>query len=292
VPTKGEDVIVTLGSVNNLTRLFAGNILEVEKVLIEHTDQYVYRIAAIDYTWLGDRRIVRKRYTNQSATAIAQDLVSTFTSGFTSVNVAASLATVDEITFTDETVSGALTRLAKRIGGYWYWDYQKDLHFFLSESTNNPNDLTTSLASLTAFNHTDDLSQIITRVFVEGYGSTALGDVAVGETALPVETVDYFNAGGGTVVSGPQQIAYTGLQVGGGGSLVGPGAGPSVAPNVALVEGAGVTSGVQKYAFTFVTGAGESLPGPLATLTVGASVRTVDPPSSAPSAAENAGGPI
>ena len=210
-PTKGQEVIITLGSVNNPSRLFAGQILEADRVMVEHTDTILHRLHAIDYTWLGDRRLVTTRYINQSATDIARAIVSGFTAGFTANHVAAGLATVDEITFTNESVSGALTRLAKRIGGYWYWDYVKDLHFFVTETESPPVDLTTAHASLMAFEHVTDLSQVVTRVYAEGYGSPAALPVAIGSTTLPVVDKAVFSTGGGEVVSGPQRITYTGV---------------------------------------------------------------------------------
>lgn len=213
-PTKGQEVIVTLGSENNRQRLFAGHILQVEQIQAAASATVFYRVSAIDYTWLADRRTVTKRYTNQSATTIATDLVSTYTSGFTSAAVASGLDTVDEITFTNETVSAALTRLAKRIGGYWYWDYLKDLHFFVTETGNTPVDLTTAHISANDLSYATDLSQVVTRALIEGYGSTARDEVAVGDTTLAVVDDAFYNAAGGTVVSGPQRITYTGLGFG------------------------------------------------------------------------------
>ncbi len=210
-PTKGQEVIAMLGSTNNRSRIFAGQILTATRIMVEHTETIIHRVDAIDYTWLADRRLVTKRYTNQSATAIAQDLVSTFTSGFTSANVALSLAVIDEITFTQASVSSALTQLAKRGGCYWYWDYLKDLHFFVTETDNNPVDLTTAHPSLTKFEHSTDLSQILTRIYVEGYGSTAGAEAAVGDTELQVVDDAFYSSGGGLVVAGPQHISYTAI---------------------------------------------------------------------------------
>lgn len=80
--------------------------------------------------------------------------------------------------------------------------------------------------------------------------------------------------------AGAQHITYAEVDPGGGGGLVGPGAAPSSAPTAALASGSGVESGAHDYAVTFETAAGESLPGPSATITVG----EVSAPSSAPTA--------
>ena len=75
-----------------------------------------------------------------------------------------------------------------------------------------------------------------------------------------------FNPAGGQAMAGTtsdgaqsQKLTYSGVQLGGGGSLAGPGAAPSVAPVLALSVGAGLGAGVYSYAYTDVT-AGESLP--------------------------------
>ena len=273
IPTVGQELTVALGS----NRIFAGPILSVEQTYLGVKDNYRCHVSAVDYTWLLNRRKVSKRYTAQSATAIAQDLISTYASGFTSTNVQASLDTIDEITFTEQDLTSALTQLAKRIGGYWYCDYFKDLHFFLSESGSNPATLTLTHDTLTFFLVSRDLSQIVTRAIVEGGGGNALTEVAVGETILPVTDASWYSATGGVVKSGPQRITYTGVVEGGTGGLVGPGAAPTAGPTLAQKAGAGVESGAHGYAVTYVTGAGESIPGPTESITVG----TVAAPSSA-----------
>lgn len=76
-----------------------------------------------------------------------------------------------------------------------------------------------------------------------------------------------------------QRIIYTGTYGGSiVGSLVGPGSSPSSAPTATLSGGSGVDSGAHSYAVTFTTAAGESIVGPLATITTG----TVTAPTTAP----------
>ena len=284
IPTVGQELIVALGS----DRIFAGPIMTIEQAYVGTPTNYRCHLSAIDYTWLLNRLKVRKKYTAQSATAIAQDLIATYAAGFTDDNVVAGLETVDEISFTEVDLSAALTQLAKRIGGYWYCDYYKDIHFFLNETASNPVDLTSSHPSLTEFVVVRDLGQIVTRVLVEGGGSVALTEIVAGETILPVEDSAWYSAIGGVVVSGPQRITYAGLMVGGTGGLVGPGAAPSSAPTLAMLAGAGVESGAHNYAVTFVTAAGESIAGPIVTITVG----TIPVPTSAPSGSLSSGGSV
>lgn len=214
-PTAGQEVIITLGSSGATDRLFAGLILNVEQdYLGEKPANIVYVVSAIDYTWLLGRRLVVGQYASVSATTIATDLMSAFSSGFTTTNVQASLPTVDLITFTNQTLPEALTNLAAAIGGYWYIDYHRDLHFYLTDTATNPADLTVSHPTLSAFQITMDNSPWITRVYQEGGGGTAFYDTPVGATVLPVDTDVWYQTSGGVVVSGPQRITYTGIGAG------------------------------------------------------------------------------
>lgn len=288
VPVKGQDVVVTIGSINNMQRLFAGTVLTVEQVYESAPDNILFNVDCIDYTWRLGRKLVAKKYTAMSADAIARDLMASYApSGFTVTNVQSNLLVLDEITFTNEALPTALARLAARAGCYWYLDYFKDLHFFTSEdgAGTQPLALTATHPSLTDVVKREDLSQVITRVLVEGYGLTALAPVSPGDTLLPVDgdgTIYYgFNA---QVVSGPQRISYSGVYLGGAGTLVGPGVTPSSAPAVVGGAGAGIDSGAHTYAYTWQTASGETLPSPLApSITLGALAN----PTLAPVVVEN-----
>ena len=90
--------------------------------------------SAIDYTWLLEfRDQVTTRYTDQSATAIMQDLITTY-------------AAVERVRRDSgrrrpagarrdhlhrEPLGDAITRIMRRIGGYWYVDYLLNVHAFL-----------------------------------------------------------------------------------------------------------------------------------------------------------------
>jgi len=87
-----------------------------------------------------------------------------------------------------------------------------------------------------------------------------------------------FPTTGGQAVVGQQRLTYTGVIVGGTGSLVGPGAAPTVAPVAAAQSGAGIEAGTHAYAITWQTAAGESLPSPAVTVTLG----PLAPPATAP----------
>jgi hypothetical protein len=274
VPLEGQDVVITLGSKNNLIRHFGGRILSTRAYFVGTPANYRHDVALIDYTWDLNRVKVRKRYTSTTVAVIAADLIATYAPGFT-VSVAADIGAVpiDEITFTEQDLASCLTNLTKRVEGDWVADYHKVVKLFFEDtSETNPVILNAVHRTLDkpSFAATRDLSQILTRVYVEGGGVNAGASVGVGETILPLDgSIDWYELLGGVVVSGPQRIVYTGKYAGGGGGLVGTGAAPSGAPIAAPAAGTGLSDGTRDYAVTFVTGAGETIAGPRATITSG-----------------------
>lgn len=281
-PAIGDDVVVTLGSTHNDRRQFAGQILGVEQGYVETPANQVFHVNTIDYTWGLNKRKVTKRYTGSTVAVIAADLVSTYASGYTlSVESDIGAVSIDEITFTSQDLTDALSQLAKRAAGDWRCDYHQVVRLFFEDTSETAPSIVNAVhPTLQDMRITRDLSQWITRVYVEGGGANAMAEIAAGETIIPVEDASWYQTAGGTVISGPQHITYTSAEDGGGGGLVGPGASPSAVSVLALASGAGIESGAHLYAVTFVTGAGESLPSPSASITVG----VVAAPSSAPTA--------
>jgi len=282
VPTTGQDVIITLGSRNSLERLFAGHVLTVDELIGGKPDQVRSDVSCVDYTWQLGFLKVTKRYANTSASAIAADLIATYAAmnGFHAGGVVAGLPGIDEITFTNEDLPDALTRLARRIGGYWYVDYRKGVHLFLEDTTQAPTPVTAAnpTLSLAGFGYDVDRSQALTRVYVEGRGSRLIGAVALGDTMIPLDAVDMFAVSSDVFVKvsfqgsegGAQHLSYTGVvNQPGVGSLVGPGNGPAGVLTLAPNLGTGLTPGTYQYAYTDVTPSGESLPSPVGSIAVG-----------------------
>lgn len=279
-PTKGQTVIVELDS----ARIFAGQIVNVAQSQATSTALVHYQVTCTDFTWLLGNILIRTRYANMSASDIAEDLITTYgPADFTVTNIEAGLDVVDEISFSDVSVAAALTRLAARIGGYWYLDYDKDLHFFTSETSDAPDELNTSHGTLLDFRYSVDLRPLLTRVYGEGGGGQALTTVEVGETIIPVTDPSWYNSGGGQVVAGPQRITYDARDNGGAAALVGLGASPTGAPSATPAAGTGMGSITRSYAYTWVTALGESKPSPIGSVTT----FQVTAPASAPTYSVN-----
>ena len=289
-PYAGQEVRARLGSINNPVYTFAGTVLNFSQTYRGSYLNPVFSVNAIDYTWGLNKRKISGYFTG-TITAIAESLIGLAPSGYTML-VEQGLSTLTGgITCTNQDLTEALGNLAKRVGGYWYCDYNKVVHFFVTQDTTAkaPTAPTTIGPSNTLllkdqpFTVRKDISQVETRVYVEGRGSRALTAVAAGETIVPVEDAAAFSSTGGTFVSGPQRVTYTSMLPGGGGSIVGPGAAPSSAMAVVAASGTGIENGVHNYAVTFVTGAGESLPSPLASFTAGLITAGAAPTANAPS---------
>lgn len=281
VPLNGQEVLIGLGSKSTYDLLFGGVIMMPTSIELKTKPTSVlHQVTCTDFTWMLTRHKINKRYLSTSATAIVLDIMTGAPVGFTTYGVQAGLPTVDEFTVTNETRLDALRRLAKRIGGYVDISPLKDVRFGTSDqSGTNPTTITSTHPTLMRFSLGRDMSQMVTRAIGEGGGGNALSDVLAGDTIIPVDNIVWYNAHGGLVTCGPQRIAYTQAVALTGGSLVGPGATPSAPPTVGPFPGTGITAGAHSYAYTFVTGSGESLPSPLANYTT----FTLAAPSAGPS---------
>jgi len=267
---RGQPIEIYAGTLSPDARLFAGEIVIVEQVYeLDRPELVAYHLSCTDYTRALNRRKVTKSYPTQSVTAIVLDLMaSRAADGFTTTFVTPNLPSV-AIDFTFEDMNRALTRLANRIGGYWYVDYTKALHFFLEEPGDTPAPLEPGGEPFDDFRIESDLTQVRTRVLVEGLGTTVLTQVGPGATVIPVRDPVMFPVTGGQAIVGQQRLTYTGVIPGGTGSLIGTGAQPTVALTVAGQTGAGIEVGTHAYAVTFQTAAGESLPSPAASVLLG-----------------------
>jgi hypothetical protein len=290
-PTVGQDVQIALGSLTAGNLIFAGTIVGVEQFYEgEKAANLAWRVTCQDYTHRLNRRKVRKRYGQQGATAIASDLLTNYTSGFTAGQIAGGLPTVTGgIDFTDEEVLTCLTRLAARIGGYADVDYSKDVRLFLTDAASAPDPLNATTPPLAdpPVTREEDITPRRTRTYVEGGGANATASVGPSIPQIPIGDVSWYNPAGGVVVSGPQRITYTGVAAGGAGALVGTTVTPTNGPTVTRRATTGLSTGTYGYEATFTTGSGETKPGPVTSVVLGGAVPA---PVSAPTAAKTFGG--
>src|SRR5580765_4895968 len=133
VPVEGSEVIITLGSVNNLHREFAGIIVSVMHRYVggKPVDQnMVYDAQLIDYTWGLARKKVSGKFQTASVQAIATSILTGITGYTLFVNPDIAGTIVDEMTVTEQTPADALHQLCKRVGGDWFCDYNRGVQVF------------------------------------------------------------------------------------------------------------------------------------------------------------------
>ena len=264
--------------------LFNGALQTVDSSYEGRPNNICYPCTAVDDTARATRRRPFGQWTTVSATSYALQLIQQFASGFSTAGVQAGLPPVSVILDGTEGMAGALAQGAQAIGGYYYFE-DNTLYFFITPPPHDdPTPIDGSPGNLLddpPISVSRDVSQLRTRQYGRAHGEALLADVGIGETIIPVANAAawFAQAGSGLrAIAISQRLQYTGIQVGGNGSLVGPGAAPGNPPAVACVLGSGVNSGQHAYAYTFVTPSGETLPSPLGTVAVG----LMSGPTSAP----------
>jgi hypothetical protein len=269
-PVAGNDLRLGLGSLLGDRLIFAGVVQSVEETFTLTTDHPAWNIRAVDYGVLFNRRQVWCSYTNVSATLVAQQLVATYSSGFTQTHIKAGLPAIT-LNLDSGTLSAALTEVANLIGGYWYVDYVKDVHLFISESdpATDPHPLDGTPPAPLAdpiLSMTTDNSQRRTRILVVGIAVGVLAPVRAGATEIPIETAQPFAGAGGVGQFGSDGMRahYASTAAGAASTLlVGNVPSPSAAPSAALSpDVAGQLSGWYQWAVAFGTASGETPVGP------------------------------
>ena len=290
-PTSGETVQIGLGNLLPAHLIFAGEIQRDQDTYAGGRDLQRWPVDLIDYTFRLNRRRPFGSWVDVSASEIVREIVATFAPGFTAAHVQDNLPAVSITLDGDDECLTAIVKVMKQVGGFAYVDYAKDVHAFLEEHDTPPDALDgthTSLLNDPPLSVETDLSQVRTRVYGKGAGVSIPCDLAVGETIVPVPDVAIFSTTGGALVHGTTADGaqsyvgtYAGVQVGGGGTVAGPGQAPSTAPTLSAAPGTGLGVGTFTYAYTWLTAAGHSLPSPTASVTTIAAL-AVNPPADTP----------
>jgi hypothetical protein len=272
-PAVGQPLRITI---NEGRVLFAGQVQSVDQAFESLPEHVAWAVTAIDDTARANYRRPFGTFVDVSATTIAQAITTTFAPGFSTAGIEADLDPVSIVFDGSDTLIAALVRLASLIGGYAKIE-DGVVYLFLVDTAAAPDPIDEAhrFLMVPAIQANVDSSQLRTRVYGKGYGEKVLADLAIGESLVPIQDGATFPPLGGagilaTTPDGAQseKIAFTGVELAGGGTLVGTGAGPTVAPELGLAPGAGVTNGAHDVAVVFVTASGKSLPGPKASITV------------------------
>jgi hypothetical protein len=160
-PTVGQLVLIEEGTI----KLFAGRILSKEEDYFP-PNLLKYKINCIDYTRDLDKKLVVESYTNQLAGDIIKDILTKYTTGFTTIHIQNGL-TLTKIAFDYVQVSEALTTIAESCGYEWYVDYDKDIWFFFKTDYPAPFQLDDNQEYYRDLIINYDVSQLRNRIYVK-----------------------------------------------------------------------------------------------------------------------------
>jgi len=274
-PSAGQRVTVYQG-LNTL--LFDGEITTLTLLQRRVSTRPSWRMDCIDFTFQLRRRLVTKTWVSTSASTIVLDIVSTFTSGFTTTQVQSGLPSVTFVCDFED-AAAALTRLADLVGANWKL-FAKDLYFRSTSTLTNPADLTTGNLKFKELQFSTKYDQPVNRAIVKGGGTlggtaTVVSPGAIaGSSTIPLNQALGFSPSGAALLSLPVvgtypivtqtiPITYSGTVLS---SAV---QAPSHAPFFSSVSVPGnAPQGFFYYAFSYVTSAGETGIGPIFSLFV------------------------
>lgn len=253
-PSFGQTFVLADGATTN--RLFGGTVIRVRRRSVKNPGGTavainLYDLTMSDWTWLLNRRTITKTYPAGSlASVVFLDIIATASVGFTTGAVQAGAPTLTAaLVLKGVKVASALTALCQATSPNWNWyvDPRLDLHYFLTETSQRPKSLVPGNSTYDTLDYTLDLSQVRTRMLVEGGGARTTAPVGVGSTSIPVDECGNYSASGGTVVA-PEGIliTYTGLSTTSGpGNLTGVPASGVGAVTVSLLQGDALNVWVQ-----------------------------------------------
>ncbi|MBA4406966.1 hypothetical protein C0389_06800 [bacterium] len=150
-------------------KIFAGRIKTVSSHKLNNTNFEFYCICS-DYTCDLDKRLVVESYEEQTLNYIVNDIISKYTTGFTTNNVDTASPIIDYIAFNYETTQECFRRIAEATAYDWYVDEAKDIHFFSIDSpiNNAPIELLDNGTEFDGLQISVDKTQIKNRVIVRG----------------------------------------------------------------------------------------------------------------------------
>lgn len=143
----------TIPALNDTIELYEDSIKIFGGLLVERNEKVIggmllgYECKCKDWSHKLDSKLVTKKYANQDPHDIVLNIISTWTSGFTTNNIKTAGFNVSSIKFNYEQVTRALTQLCNQIGWDWYVDPDKDIHFFDEETSVAPFNLNDTLGN-------------------------------------------------------------------------------------------------------------------------------------------------
>ena len=195
-PEAGNEIIVSTSS--DSLRHFAGNIIDVTERATNRTD-LLYSVGAKDFTWSFDRRMVTTTYGASSAAAILADIVTSYTTGFSTGGIQ-NLGQIAQQRLDYVYPSDAIRAIADQQQAHWYIDFNKVVQYFSAISNIAPTtginfDNSTTYSDLVL---RENASNIKNRAIVQGYRKASTVQVArsyIGDSTTRVFNLGYEPSG-------------------------------------------------------------------------------------------------
>ncbi len=215
-PTVGQDVGLLFASPNEY--LFAGTLLQADAVTAspKGASTVLWHCTAVSYPWLMDRYDrVLKIYRSVGVGTMVADILANYTNGSFRVGYCPMTLGNLDMTFTFETVSGALNRIAKASNAFWQVEpfdgTSRIVNLYDTYPQTAPATVTEASIIGTSLTYRPDLTQVRTRTVFQGRGSSTSVAVVFGSTTIQVDDVSPFLSAGGYAVSGQSLFTYTGI---------------------------------------------------------------------------------
>lgn len=164
-PAYGDDVEIYDGS----SKIFGGTILSVTLTPVSNVEGSFFAVQCVDHTYEMDKILAAKTYENMTVEDIIADLLSSYTTGFTSTNTSSTFV-IEKIVFNQMPISACIKRLADILNYDWYVDQDKDVHFFDRYGNPAPFSVTDDNGNFIpqTLKRVSDGSEVVNRVKVRG----------------------------------------------------------------------------------------------------------------------------
>jgi hypothetical protein len=218
--TGGEDVVIGLGNSELPNRLFAGVVVTSQQIQEDTQDNVAFDVTCHDYTYFLNQKYPIGRFSGVAADVAVKALVASSVPSISTTHVQAALPAITIDLTGAQDLAACLTTIANLVGGYWYVDYARDLHFFQTEATDAPDPITDAAIVASggprALALLKDLSQLRNRINLTGAGGSVEIGTASAATTIPISATtiplsDQTPFSSGTAQSGPQRFSYGGV---------------------------------------------------------------------------------
>lgn len=225
-PLAGQPIEIGLGSVGK--HIFSGFVSRVHLLKKPGPDGSAtvqYRLECVDNTYLLNQRLVWGKWPNANDGDMLKTILTEFAPEFGLSEIETG-SSIPQQSFKHANMGSVISKLARQGGATFfvrpnlsvvYW------HTGAPPSSQVPADIDASNLTYDRIVwRPGSISQVKTRIIVEGMNTSLSASVDPGDTTAAVEELEAYNASGGLVVLGTEEVTYGGVSAASGpGNLTG-----------------------------------------------------------------------